>query len=68
MAHVARPRAPRIVQDPAEAYAIATRLGQELLQTVMLQRGCTRGEALRVVRDQAQVGRTPSAVMCDRRR
>jgi hypothetical protein len=68
MAHVARARTPRIVQDPAEAYAIATRLGEELLQTIMLQRGCSRGEALRAVRDQSQLGRTPSAVMRDRRR
>lgn len=68
MAHVARARAPRIVRDPAEAYAIAMRLGEELLQTIMLQHACTRGEALRMLRDQAQVGRTPSAVMRDRRR
>ncbi len=68
MAHVARARTPRIVQNPAEAYAIATRLGEELLQTIMLQRGRTRGEPLRVVRGQAQMGRTSSAVMRDRRR
>jgi len=51
---------------PAERVALAQRLGDEGLATIMESRGLTRGEALKEIRRSRRAGRKPSRSMDER--
>lgn len=63
-----RPRVAQPIADPELAAAVARRLADDLVSSFMSLHGVSRSVALRQIHDSGQMGRTPSGVMCARKR